>query len=828
VRRILDPLRDGRTAEALDAALARWREQPVSDLADVVRRLDRLVPAEPGSVGEAIRGALARGMDQTRERVDALCATFAPDPRVTDHLLSYFDQPPFNLTLASASAHALTKALAGHLVASPDPRIDPWLVDLGAYLRARAGARKGQYGPEEIALVEQVFGGLVRAPAGVPPLSPAEQALLERIRAELDALERVAFADEALGRELLAAVAARLDDDGPKQVYADWLIERGDEMGEFVRLSVREPDLDATEQRRLGGLKTRMRKRYAMIPGRLEFERGFPVRTFCADKYGARHGRYGLEPEWATVRATDLVPTSDDCHTENLVELHVGTSHVVDLARLRRPLGVRDLVMTSFSRSGGAAWRKVTTLPELTRLTLDAGAIDPDDVVWFLNDIPTGRTVREVAARWPVAHRVPEWFAKCPSLQRVLLGDHVVIERDGEHSPPDRSADPPQGHEPRELGFALRSGGASTHRQRRDYLRASFELDSAAAVREARQLLAGVTEPIVRVAVIRSALPLEDHAPLHKIAERIETEAAPSPVAARASTRRRDDRLTIEPAAGDVLDEVSLHGILSAQHPLPPARHVIVDGSVDLGRLGRMVAAARANGAGVLEVGHPVTRRDLRGWFRLAIGGEEVRAELGTANAAILLELALGGLGRCERLVVGLASGLTPMDEQMISARIGPHAASVAVERLPEVRGFTTRLVKTKRRLEVRAADGFRSGALAPATLDALVEAEDGEVETVEVETRPDPRSLASWVRWVAERQVAVAFGKQRPDLELAWTGTGVAARLRLPPVASLDEVPPGALERLALVTRAAVDPAVEASARRAAVEVVVEGDARG
>jgi uncharacterized protein (TIGR02996 family) len=39
-------------------------------------------------------------------------------------------------------------------------------------------------------------------------------------------------------RDLLAAVAAAPDDDAPKLVYADWLIERGDARGEHIRLAI--------------------------------------------------------------------------------------------------------------------------------------------------------------------------------------------------------------------------------------------------------------------------------------------------------------------------------------------------------------------------------------------------------------------------------------------------------------------------------------------------------------------------------------------------------------------------------------------------------------
>jgi hypothetical protein len=44
----------------------------------------------------------------------------------------------------------------------------------------------------------------------------------------------------------------------------------------------------------------------------------------------------------------------------------------------------------------------------------------------------------------------------------------AALSLEGERSPPDRSADPPRGHESRESGFALRSGGASTPSQDRE------------------------------------------------------------------------------------------------------------------------------------------------------------------------------------------------------------------------------------------------------------------------------------------------------------------------------------------------------------------------
>lgn len=53
----------------------------------------------------------------------------------------------------------------------------------------------------------------------------------------------------ATGEALLAAVLANPDDDGPRLVYADWLLERGDVRGEFIVLQVQAARLSAGPER---------------------------------------------------------------------------------------------------------------------------------------------------------------------------------------------------------------------------------------------------------------------------------------------------------------------------------------------------------------------------------------------------------------------------------------------------------------------------------------------------------------------------------------------------------------------------------------------------
>lgn len=49
--------------------------------------------------------------------------------------------------------------------------------------------------------------------------------------------------------ELIAAIAANLDDDGPRQVFADWLVEQGDARGELVHLQLAQAQLPPGDER---------------------------------------------------------------------------------------------------------------------------------------------------------------------------------------------------------------------------------------------------------------------------------------------------------------------------------------------------------------------------------------------------------------------------------------------------------------------------------------------------------------------------------------------------------------------------------------------------
>ncbi|MCX5748127.1 MAG: TIGR02996 domain-containing protein, partial [Proteobacteria bacterium] len=90
-------------------------------------------------------------------------------------------------------------------------------------------------------------------------------------------------------RDFLAQIVAAPDDDAPRLVYSDWLIERGDPHGELIAIQcaiarVDAADGDASELRRLARRETQLldahrdgwtRKARAWVLGDYRFRRGF-------------------------------------------------------------------------------------------------------------------------------------------------------------------------------------------------------------------------------------------------------------------------------------------------------------------------------------------------------------------------------------------------------------------------------------------------------------------------------------------------------------------------------------------------------------------------
>lgn len=758
---ILEELRRRRFTAALDAALAWWRTAPRARLGTIIARLDAQL-ATPSELTAAARAVVDMGNAvKTHARLEALCAAYAPDPRLTDHLLSYFDFAPFDYTTANGGR--VMRTVVARLLEQPDERVGAWLAKRSDHLRARKGTRKGQLSKEELTAVEDAFGAQPpwRAPA-LEPVDERARALLDAIEAELARIEGAAGDVEAQRRRLLEAVIADFADDGAKQVYADWLLEHGDAAGEALLLALRGQALSTAHHAALRALNR-------ALPGATTFERGFPVAAVTADKYGVRKGTWGPELEWGTVATSDIVPSSDACHTERLVELQVGATFADDLAKLTRPLGVRHLVLTSFNRAARAAWRRVTVLGAVETLTMPAESAD--EIGWFLANTSVGQQAVEVNVPAGAERTMgaPGWFSASPRLQRISVGEQLLFTR---------------GHSGTDLTILVAS---------------------AAELERVRALLPSLTTELGHVTV---------RSPLGRTSS---VEATDSAVAGRAQVSRDGDVVRVEPAPIDILDAAALRAIVSRVAAPSPPRRVVVARNWDSRELGGMWHAARAGGVVELElVRTPFSRAGeggthQRGDLRLTLGDRALTVEYDAPTVVPVLAAALAQLGPIDRALLRPSPGMRPADADEVECVAREGAREVAVVPQSQSERFQLEWVKSRRRAVITPRhQSTTTGALTPATADALIAAASPPVKPVELRLACDRVALGEWIGWLRGRDASFAIALARSGdgrltpATLTRDGDGVVLTIErfwsLPfDSRDLKALPAGALARIEL-----------------------------
>ncbi|MBA2540602.1 MAG: TIGR02996 domain-containing protein [Deltaproteobacteria bacterium] len=105
---------------------------------------------------------------------------------------------------------------------------------------------------------------------------------------------------------LLEAIHDNPDDDAPRLVYADALLERGDPRGEFISLQLR-PELDRDAKKREKELLTVYGKQWLgdlapVVMAGYEFARGFLSECKVDNRHVDRLRKLAGHPAWATVR----------------------------------------------------------------------------------------------------------------------------------------------------------------------------------------------------------------------------------------------------------------------------------------------------------------------------------------------------------------------------------------------------------------------------------------------------------------------------------------------------------------------------------------------
>lgn len=269
------------------------------------------------------------------ERVKLLAT--ANDPRVVTWVLRTLEAPPFR----AGTAQPFFRACCELLVASNDPRVRPALEDLAPRYK---GIIETSVGDVIGALLARTAKGIDQVKPGPLPAAVEKkvtewESLFEGERTKESRTASTKRSASANDDELLAAIYASPREDGPRQVYADALIERGDERGEFISLQLARARGEATVAQRereaaLSGDPKRL-SAWALplsAGGDVKFGRGFPETLTISPKTARK--AVGHEALRTLTHVHGLERVSNKVAIELLSSPQVrGATHVGSLTR---------------------------------------------------------------------------------------------------------------------------------------------------------------------------------------------------------------------------------------------------------------------------------------------------------------------------------------------------------------------------------------------------------------------------------------------------------------------------------------------------------------
>jgi uncharacterized protein (TIGR02996 family) len=326
LQRAVESAQKGEVGAALEALVVAWQRAPAQAIGDAIVAVGALADLLEAPLGgktaaereenwraraaenrAAALGPLlatvmeTKGSSQTQERLALLL--WARDPRLSDLVGKWLQKPPYNGSASRTNQY--WKFLFSWLAQLGDPRLltlarglpEAWKVaPISDHERAMLNKRLAKVMPE----IEAAYA------TGFAALSTDDEARCREVVALLSKAGQGAAAERAGAKaseaELLAAVYAAPDDDGPRLVYADWLAERGDPRGEFIQLQFKRRDAKLTppESRREADLIAEHGRKWLgaiephVLKSDLAFERGFL--STCAANLFTDH------PEWSTVK----------------------------------------------------------------------------------------------------------------------------------------------------------------------------------------------------------------------------------------------------------------------------------------------------------------------------------------------------------------------------------------------------------------------------------------------------------------------------------------------------------------------------------------------
>lgn len=234
---------EGRTIAAIDCMLEAWRAARAPELADLIDRATRLLPLNDMPIAREAKKSLepwlaaadkdtAASLPQLIENINVGSASLA-EQRLA-RLGSLPDDPRVALRLAELTAsHAI----------SPE-RTQYWktLLELIARIRdvrtaaplvLHFNAFRGNY-YDHHRQAKRIVGDFAQEPGPNPRLSKSEQEAFGALESEIERVEGT-----STERKLLAAMAHDWDDPAAREVYIDWLMQRGHPRGELLAIESR-------------------------------------------------------------------------------------------------------------------------------------------------------------------------------------------------------------------------------------------------------------------------------------------------------------------------------------------------------------------------------------------------------------------------------------------------------------------------------------------------------------------------------------------------------------------------------------------------------------
>jgi uncharacterized protein (TIGR02996 family) len=300
--------------QVLGALLHAWKTEPSDGLAELITGLSRKLRTTHNLRGKskaALAAWIALATKATPRDLPALLETLTdatsgdalkrltyvarwmPDPRVDAAIVDVLERVPYRATSTRPFWVALFELAEG----ITDPRAlrrlehcdaDGVALTMQAWLRQRIGH-----------LREITAAKLVVTP------EPPEAFEIARLLGDQIGPGKLSRGSKNL-EALLEAIYAAPDDDAPRLVYADALIERGDPRGELISLQLRGA-LDRDGQKREKELLATYGKQWLgelapIVMSGFTFERGFLASCRIDNRHIDRVRKLAAHPAWATVR----------------------------------------------------------------------------------------------------------------------------------------------------------------------------------------------------------------------------------------------------------------------------------------------------------------------------------------------------------------------------------------------------------------------------------------------------------------------------------------------------------------------------------------------